>query len=426
MFTATVTPTAGTATPTGSVQFATRASTLGSVMLTAGVASLSATLPAGSHTITATYSGDAVYPAASATLTQVVSAVVEALSLAVSDKAPVFGQPVTFTVVGSRSGTVEFTDGGTVLGSAAVLSGVAQLTLATLTAGTHVISASSGAVSAELTLTVSKAATTTALVFSKRSAVARVKAAAGLPSGSVRFVNAATGLTISAAPVVDGMASIAWESGDSLVAVYTGDDNFLASTSAAVNPLTVANAASYSAESFAPDEMVAVFGPNLGAGIVVEVVDSGGNTRKAEVLYAAEDQAAIVMPSDAAPGAAVLRVRAMSAAIMIAPTSPGVFTRDSSGTGAAAGTDEPNPDADYVVLYGTGIRHYREKPTCTVEGRPAEVLYAGAQGAFSGLDQVNVLLPTELRAAGAVSLVLTVDGVAANAVTVIAPGARPR
>jgi uncharacterized protein (TIGR03437 family) len=46
------------------------------------------------------------------------------------------------------------------------------------------------------------------------------------------------------------------------------------------------------------------------------------------------------------------------------------------------------------------------------------VLFAGAQGTFVGLDQINVEAPGSLRGRGEVSLVLTVDGQAANAVSI--------
>jgi len=78
--------------------------------------------------------------------------------------------------------------------------------------------------------------------------------------------------------------------------------------------------------------------------------------------------------------------------------------------------DEIDVDTGFLVLYGTGMRHGTVR--CTVGGRAAEVLYAGAQGGFAGLDQVNVALPAELRVSGVGQVVLTVDGVAANAVTV--------
>ncbi|HEV2687613.1 MAG TPA: hypothetical protein VGV35_03635, partial [Bryobacteraceae bacterium] len=50
----------------------------------------------------------------------------------------------------------------------------------------------------------------------------------------------------------------------------------------------------------------------------------------------------------------------------------------------------------------------------TIGGVTAPVLFAGAQGQFPGLDQVNVMLPTNLPRGGEQDLVLTVDGQVAN------------
>jgi uncharacterized protein (TIGR03437 family) len=47
-----------------------------------------------------------------------------------------------------------------------------------------------------------------------------------------------------------------------------------------------------------------------------------------------------------------------------------------------------------------------------------EVLYAGAQGAFAGLDQVNVRLSRNLAGRGLVDVLLTVDGKMANTVKI--------
>jgi uncharacterized protein (TIGR03437 family) len=56
--------------------------------------------------------------------------------------------------------------------------------------------------------------------------------------------------------------------------------------------------------------------------------------------------------------------------------------------------------------------------TATIGGVPA-VLYAGAQGTYVGLDQVNLgPLSTSLAGRGEVPISLTVDGKAANTVTV--------
>ena len=56
--------------------------------------------------------------------------------------------------------------------------------------------------------------------------------------------------------------------------------------------------------------------------------------------------------------------------------------------------------------------------TCTFAGVSLPVLYAGAQGAYPGLDQVNVQIPGSLRGIGEADLILTVDGQAANTVRI--------
>jgi len=46
------------------------------------------------------------------------------------------------------------------------------------------------------------------------------------------------------------------------------------------------------------------------------------------------------------------------------------------------------------------------------------VQYAGPQGGYAGLDQVNIRVPRSLAGRGNVDVVLTVDGKTANAVTI--------
>jgi uncharacterized protein (TIGR03437 family) len=54
----------------------------------------------------------------------------------------------------------------------------------------------------------------------------------------------------------------------------------------------------------------------------------------------------------------------------------------------------------------------------TIGGVAVPVFYAGAQGTYPGLDQVNIVLPLQLRGKGEVDLILTVDGQAANPVRI--------
>jgi uncharacterized protein (TIGR03437 family) len=48
----------------------------------------------------------------------------------------------------------------------------------------------------------------------------------------------------------------------------------------------------------------------------------------------------------------------------------------------------------------------------------APVAFAGAQGEFAGLDQVNLQIPASLAGRGNVPVIVTVDGQTTNTVTI--------
>ncbi len=135
----------------------------------------------------------------------------------------------------------------------------------------------------------------------------------------------------------------------------------------------------------------------------------------------------------------------------IAATEPGLFSANASGQGVAAavllrvkanGAQSyepvarfdpaqnkfvalpidlgPSTDQVFLLLFGTGIR-FRDSlsaVTASIGGTEAQVLYAGEQGGFVGLDQLNVRVPRSLAGRGEVDVSLTVDGRAANPVRV--------
>jgi hypothetical protein len=148
-FTATVT--SGTTTPTGNITFRSDATPLGTVALSGGQATLmTATLPAGTHTITADYSGDTNIAPSSDTLTQTVNKAPTTTTLTSSPNPSAFGNPVTFTATvtatppgsGTPSGTATFRRGTTVLGSGSLDgTGHARLTTSGLQVGTSSITA---------------------------------------------------------------------------------------------------------------------------------------------------------------------------------------------------------------------------------------------------------------------------------------------
>jgi hypothetical protein len=137
----------GAGAPSGAVQFFDGGTLVGTAALTGESASLTTNgLAAGSHTISATYSGDASFAASSATATLTVQpASASSTTTLTSTRNPSnVGQSVTFRATvsspsGGVNGTVEFYDGATLLGSAVMSSGVAQWTTTSLPAGGHAI-----------------------------------------------------------------------------------------------------------------------------------------------------------------------------------------------------------------------------------------------------------------------------------------------
>ena len=74
----------------------------------------------------------------------------------------------------------------------------------------------------------------------------------------------------------------------------------------------------------------------------------------------------------------------------------------------------------FLLLYGTGLRGRSSLANVhvTIGGVSCEVLYAGPQGVYVGLDQLNIKLPRSLAGRQETDVVLMVDGQAANTVRV--------
>ena len=150
-FTATVKAAQGSAVPTGTVTFSNGSNTLGSSTLsTTGSASFStASLTPGVHTITASYAGDSNFNPSSASVTETITVIGTTTNLTVTPNPAGSGQPVTLTatVVPASSGvtlggTVNFVDGGTVIGTATLSgSNAVTFTTSTLGVGTHTLTA---------------------------------------------------------------------------------------------------------------------------------------------------------------------------------------------------------------------------------------------------------------------------------------------
>jgi uncharacterized repeat protein (TIGR01451 family) len=247
----------GAGIPTGTATFKEGTTALGTGTLSGGVAIFATrALGAGTHSITASYGGDASF-LTSATATPIMQTVTKApttTALTSSAATPSYGQPITFTATvssaaGTPIGTLTFADGATVLGASMLLGGIATFTTSSLDAGTHTISAAYGGgdnylVSASVPLTqiVIKAATTTTLTSNAASPTfgqpltftATVRSPGGTPIGTVTFADGTTVLgtgTLAAGVATFTLDTLAAGS-HGITATYSGSGNFFASATA--------------------------------------------------------------------------------------------------------------------------------------------------------------------------------------------------
>lgn len=244
---------AGSVVPTGTVTFMDGTVTLETATLANGIATIANnSLTVGYHNITAGYSGDANHaPSSSPSLTVTVNAtarVPTTMALNLLPATSSVGQLVTMTatVTGSNpTGTVTFSEGADILGTALLAGGAATVTTDVLNVGTHPIMATYNGdatyvgSSAVATETVSMAAPTVALTVTPATITegqtvtltASVAGVAGLtPTGAVTFKDGTTALGMAVTLQPDGTASISTAmlavGNHSLTAEYGGDTNY--------------------------------------------------------------------------------------------------------------------------------------------------------------------------------------------------------
>jgi uncharacterized protein (TIGR03437 family) len=255
------------------------------------------------------------------------------------------------------------------------------------------------------------------------------------------------------------------------VAANALNANWAAATVTFVRSVASVSAASFNSDALAADAIVAAFGSNLAtatqiaatvplptslAGTSVKVKDSAGVERLASLFFVAPTQVNYLVPAGTASGDASVTITGGDGAVSagkarIASVAPGLFSANANGQGVAAavvlrvkadGTQVYEPLSRYdttqqrfvstpidlgpegeqvfLILYGTGWR-YRSSlaaVTAKIGGVNSETLYAGPQGDFAGLDQLNVRLPRSLAGRGEVDITLSVDGAAANIVRI--------
>ncbi len=272
-FTATVSPASGTGTPTGTVTFRDGTTTLGTGTVNAsGVATFSTTgLTIGTHSVTAVYGGDSSFGSStSPAVSQVVNQASTSTALISSSNPSTFGQSVTYTATvsvtspgtGTPTGTVNFFDGATLLGSGTLsASRTASFSTSTFTPGSHSITAVyvgttnfATSTSPAVTQVVNQSSTTTTIAANPASTnvegqptvftatVAAVSPGLGTPTGTVNFFDntntlLGTGTLNSGRQATFSTNSLS-EGDHSISATYVGDTNFLTSNSSAL-PYTI-------------------------------------------------------------------------------------------------------------------------------------------------------------------------------------------
>ena len=236
-------------------------------------------------------------------------------------------------------------------------------------------------------------------------------------------------------------------------------------------PATSVSAASYRGEQLVSEQIVAVFGGNLAttiqvattvplpttlAGTTIKVRDSANVERLAPLFFVAPTQINYLVPAGTAAGQATILITSGNGAVSgsvveIASVAPGIFVADASGRGVPAanaltfradGSSSSRPvaqfdpatgrfiavpidlgaidDRVFLSLFATGVRKRSslEAVRAVINGVEAPVLFAGDQGGFVGLDQVNIELPRSLVGSGLVDVTLIVDGQIANVIQI--------
>ncbi len=287
-FTASIAPSSAS----GNVQFYDGATSLGSASLNGGTASLSTILSSGMHSITAAYSGNASFSGSTSSPLNQSVRTATVTSLSSSRTQSFYGQTVVLSATVNPSpatGTVQFLDGATSLGMAALSAGSAQLTVSTLSVGNHAVAATYGgsatydtSSSPVVNITVVKATPVMSIASAPNPAVYNQPAtltASIMPvsaTGTVQFFDG--GVPLGTATVTNGSAALTTTFSTagihSLTASYSGDANYVAVTASfslgvaqAPTSTTIISSANPSARS-KPVTFTATVSPSAATGSV--------------------------------------------------------------------------------------------------------------------------------------------------------------
>ncbi len=243
---------------TGTITFYDDATALATVAVTTGTAQYTtSSLSAGSHPITAQYSGDSTYgPSTSNVVNQQVNKLDRTITLDVSPAgSSTYGDTVTITATltpPDEATSVTFYDGTTVLGTAPVVGNTATFSSSTLQAGSYLFIGETAetanyfpATSAPVAHTVNKAPRSIALTVSPSpstygdSVTLTATLSPAAEAATVEFYDGA--VLLGSSPVVSGSASFttsAFNAGTHILTASTSETtNYLGATSAPASHL---------------------------------------------------------------------------------------------------------------------------------------------------------------------------------------------
>ncbi|HEY2546923.1 MAG TPA: Ig-like domain repeat protein [Candidatus Acidoferrum sp.] len=309
--------------PTGTVTFLDGTTSLGIANLANGTAQFSTSaLATGSHSITAKYSGDANFTAStSSVLSESINPASTSTALSSNLNPASYGQSVTLSATVqppagmTATGSVTFLDGSTSLGAVALSNNTAQLTVATLAAGSHSITATYGgstnlaaSTSPVLAQTVSLASTTTTAASSANPSVfsqlitlsATIRPSfGGNATGTVTFLDGTTTLGTSSAVANAAQLSVSTlaTGSHSITARYNGDANSAGSTSSAFSQTVSQSATSTSVASSLNPSIV---GQSVTFTATVQVVSGNSPTGTVTFLDGTSSLGAVSLANSAA------------------------------------------------------------------------------------------------------------------------------
>jgi hypothetical protein len=419
--TATVLPT-GSYTPTGTITFEDSGSSIGTAVLstTNGVTSASmntSTLAAGTHSLTGVYSGDANNsPSTSPILDEVVEAT-STVTLSGSGNPSLLGNSVTFTAtvpagaLGQPTGTINFEDGSTTLGTSTLNgSGLATITTSSLSLGLQSMTAVYGGDSANAPSTSSPLSqdvqeqTQVQLASNINPSqpgasvtfTATVTATGpGTPTGVVTFGDGGTSLGTATLSTTNGVTTATFSTSalalglQSITAAYAGDTQNAASTSPLFNE-SVAQTTTVSLQA-APNPAVAGSPVTLTA----TVTPSGSTSPTGTITFydgtmivgtaALSSGTASVTLSNLPPGAQTITASYSGDIDNVGSTSTGLtISIQQTTTTTLAANPNPSVSGSSVTLTATVAASITGTPTGSVSFNEGSIVLGTATLSGSG------------------------------------------